>query len=185
MDLCRHFACLVDGMADGRVSPAQFYLLQFASVNPITASSVHTRTFVLCHNGTIYHSDGIQISGIKPRRPRRTHVFSFQLPFPFVPTIIILAYSLSQDSVLPNSSFFCVVDTKVAWSRYRICSFSSAFRDHCASILFLKTSIPGTNAQIQQHQSILQDATDTNVLFAIIYLVASILSVILGLLNAK
>lgn len=140
--------------------------------------------FVMWNN--LATATGSKFLGIKPSALVGL-MFFISIAIPFVPTIIILAYSLSQDSVFTKFFFFCVVDTKVAWSGYRLWFILFSFPGIiAASILFWKTIHSREQMLKYSNTSQFSKTQLIRMFFAIItYLVASILSVILGLLNAQ
>ena len=170
---------------------------EYHKINPIYCSaqalvlnycfiSTHAHLcFVMWNN--LATATGWKFLGIKPSALVGL-MFFISIAIPIVPTIIILAYSLTPDAaVFSKFFFFCVIDSSISWSGYRIWFILFSFPGIvAASILFWKTI--HTREQMLKYSNTSQFSKPqlVRMFFAIItYLIASILSVILGLLSTQ
>ena len=140
--------------------------------------------FVMWNN--LATATGWKFLGIKPSFLVGL-MFFISVSIPIVPTILIVAYSLGSNAVFAKCYFFCVVDTKFAWTGYRLWFILFSFPGIiAASILFWKTIHSREQMIRYSNTSQFSKTQLVRMFFAIItYLVASILSVILGLLTTQ
>lgn len=145
--------------------------------------------FVMWNN--LATATGWKFLGIKPSALVGL-MFIISIAIPIVPTLIILAYNLNPPDPVANVVFtkfffFCVVDSSAAWTGYRLWFILFSFPGIvAASLLFWKTMHSREQMIKYSNTSQFSKPQMVRMFFAIItYLVASVLSVILGLFSTK